>query len=125
MAQINNNDLTIEDEEKEEEIDEEDIINNFKNFYDLNPENIVINNPYNYNLALENLKKLTQEDFTNNLNEIIQREVFFDYSPNKHNKNFSINNILFLTKKSYPSPWLHVILNWFGSFLKSIFLNLS
>ena len=76
--------------------DEKDIFDNFENYFDLNPKNIHIEIPYNFNSALETLQKLSLETFTNNLNEIVEKEIDTDFS-NKNKVSFSINNILFLT----------------------------
>ena len=109
MAQIEKKDTNS----KEVKENENDIINNFKYFYDLNPENIIISNPYNFNSAIEKLEKLTVEDFTNNINELVQKEVYFDYYSNKNSKNFSINNIFFMTSKLYSNKNEYILLNNF------------
>ena len=109
MAQIEKKDTNS----KEEKENENDIINNFKYFYDLNPENIIISNPYNFNSAIEKLEKLTVEDFTNNINELVQKEVYCDYYSNKNSKNFSINNIFFMTSKLYSNKNEYILLNNF------------
>ena len=111
MAQIEKQESNNDEFSREEEQD--DIINNFKNFYDLNPGNIKINKPYNFNLAIDILNKLTLEDFTKNLNEIVQKEINLDFLSNKNISNFSLNNILFLTTKSCNNISEYIILNDF------------
>ena len=111
MAQIEKQESNNDEFSREEEQD--DIINNFKNFYDLNPGNIKINKPYNFNLAIDILNKLTLEDFTKNLNEIVQKEINLDFLSNKNISNFSLNNILFLTTKSCNNISQYIILNDF------------
>ena len=91
--------------------DEKDIFNTFSNYFDLNPKNIRIQNPYNFNLALKNLQKLTIENFTNNLNEIVQKEIDLDTLLNKKNVNFSLNNILFMTSKISTDKMQYILLN--------------
>ena len=111
MAQIEKQESNNDEFSREKEQD--DIINNFKNFYDLNPGNIKINKPYNFNLAIDILNKLTLEDFTKNLNEIVQKEINLDFLSNKNISNFSLNNILFLTTKSCNNISEYIILNDF------------
>ena len=98
-----------------EDINQDDIINEFKNFYDLNPTNITINNPYNFNRALEILDNLNIEQFTKDLNEIIQKEIDLDFLSNKNSVNFSLNNISFLTSKSSLNHSEYILLNDFKS----------
>ena len=112
MAQIenkesNNDDIIIEEKKQD------NIINNFKNFYDLNPANIKINNPYNFASAIEILNNLTIDHFTKDLNEIIQKEFNLDFLSNKNNSNFSIDNILFLTSKTNNNNSEYILLNDF------------
>ena len=90
--------------------DEKDIFDTFETYYDLNPNNINIKIPYDFNSALERLQKLSLEAFTNNLNKIIQKEI--DYESNKNLINFSINNILFLTSTiSATNDIQYILLN--------------
>ena len=103
-----NNDANFYDNKNQD-----DIINEFKNFYDLNPANIIINNPYNFNRALEILDNLNVEQFTKDLNEIIQKEIDLDFLSNKNSVNFSLNNILFLTSKSSLNNSEFILLNDF------------
>ena len=92
--------------------DEKDIFNNFDKYFDLNPKNIHIHSPYDFNSAIETLKNLSLENFTNNLNEIVQKEIDNDILPNKNYINFSINNILFLTTKISSNDKIdYVLLN--------------
>ena len=112
MAQFKKNvPNSIEDLVSEK--NQDDIINNFKNFFDLNPANITINNPYNFNRALEILDNLTLEQFTKGLNEIVQKEIDLDFLSNKNSVNFSLNNILFLTNKSSFNHSEYILLNNF------------
>ena len=90
--------------------DEKDIFDNFEKYFDLNPKNINIQIPYNFNSAIETLKKLSLENFTNNLNEVVQKEIDFDLLSNKNNVNFSLNNILFLTSTISSDNKLEYIL---------------
>ena len=92
---------------------QDDIINNFKSFYDLDPANIKIKNPYKFNNALEILDNLTLEQFTKDLNEIIQKEIDLDFLSYKNSVNFSLNNILFLTTKSSFNKSEYILLNDF------------
>ena len=103
-----NKDNFLVDEEEQNEI-----INKFKTFYDLNPCNIKIKSPYNFNSALDILDKLTIEQFTNGINEIIQKEINLDFLSNKNNVNFSLNNILFLTTKTSINASEYILLNDF------------
>ena len=103
-----NNDANFYDNKNQD-----DIINEFKNFYDLNPANIIINNPYNFKRALEILDNLNIEQFTKDLNEIIQKEIDLDFLSNKNSVNFSLNNILFLTSKSSLNNSEFILLNDF------------
>ena len=94
MIEIENN----KDDRETLTDDENDIFNIFSNYFDLNPENINIKNPYKFNTAIETLQKLSLEKFTRNINEMTQKEFNFDsLQKNKNNDNFSINNVLFLT----------------------------
>ena len=98
-----NNDLTE---------DEKDMFDNFSKYFDLDPKNIHIQIPYNFNSAIETLKNLSLEKFTNNLNEIVQREIDFESLSYKKDINFSINNILFLTSKiSSNDKFEYILLN--------------
>ena len=92
---------------------QDDIINNFKSFYDLDPANIKIKIPYKFNNALEILDNLTLEQFTKDLNEIIQKEIDLDFLSYKNSVNFSLNNILFLTTKSSFNKSEYILLNDF------------
>ena len=90
--------------------DEKDIFDTFETYYDLNPNNISIKIPYDFNSALERIQKLSLEAFTNNLNKIVQKEI--DYESNKNLINFSINNILFLTSTiSATNDIQYILLN--------------
>ena len=95
------------------DMNQEDIINNFKSFYDLDPANIKIKIPYKFNNALEILDNLTLEQFTKDLNEIIQKEIDLDFLSYKNSVNFSLNNILFLTTKSSFNKSEYILLNDF------------
>ena len=112
MDQTNPNEF-INDDNIEDQENQDDIINCFKNFYDLNPENIKINQPYNFNSALDILDKLTLEDFTRSLNEIVQKEIDLGFLSNKNSVNFSINNIQFLTSKTITNKYEYILLNDF------------
>ena len=90
--------------------DEKDIFDKISTYFDLNPENIEIKKPYNFNFALENLQKLSIETFTNYLNEIVQREIDFESLVNKKNVNFSLSNILFMTSKISSNDKMQFIL---------------
>ena len=90
--------------------DEKEIFYNFSNYFDLNPKHINIQIPYNLNSAIETLQNLSLESFTNNLNEIVQKEIDFDTISNKNDANFSVNNILFLTTKISSNDKLEYIL---------------
>ena len=94
-------------------MNQDDIINNFKSFYDLDPANIKIKIPYKFNNALEILDNLTLEQFTKDLNEIIQKEIDLDFLSYKNSVNFSLNNILFLTTKSSFNKSEYILLNDF------------
>ena len=91
-------------------VDEKDIFDKISTYFDLNPENIEIKKPYNFNFALENLQKLSIETFTNYLNEIVQREIDFESLVNKKNVNFSLSNILFMTSKISSNDKMQFIL---------------
>ena len=93
------------------DMNQDDIINNFKSFYDLDPANIKIKIPYKFNNALEILDNLTLEQFTKDLNEIIQKEIDLDFLSYKNSVNFSLNNILFLTTKSSFNKSEYILLN--------------
>ena len=95
------------------DMNQDDIINNFKSFYDLNPANIKIKIPYKFNNAIEILDNLTLEQFTKDLNEIIQKEIDLDFLSYKNSVNFSLNNILFLTTKSSFNKSEYILLNDF------------
>jgi len=95
------------------DMNQDDIINNFKSFYDLDPANIKIKIPYKFNNALEILDNLTLEQFTKDLNEIIQKEIDLDFLSYKNSVNFSLNNILFLTTKSSFNKSEYILLNDF------------
>ena len=95
------------------DMNQDDIINNFKSFYDLEPANIKIKIPYKFNNALEILDNLTLEQFTKDLNEIIQKEIDLDFLSYKNSVNFSLNNILFLTTKSSFNKSEYILLNDF------------
>ena len=95
------------------DMNQDDIINNFKSFYDLDPANIKIKIPYKFNNALEILDNLTLEKFTKDLNEIIQKEIDLDFLSYKNSVNFSLNNILFLTTKSSFNKSEYILLNDF------------
>ena len=95
------------------DMNQDDIINNFKSFYDLVPANIKIKIPYKFNNALEILDNLTLEQFTKDLNEIIQKEIDLDFLSYKNSVNFSLNNILFLTTKSSFNKSEYILLNDF------------
>ena len=95
------------------DMNQDDIINNFKSFYDLDPANIKIKIPYKFNNALEILDNLTLEQFTKDLNEIIQKEIDLDFLSYKKSVNFSLNNILFLTTKSSFNKSEYILLNDF------------
>ena len=95
------------------DMNQDDIINNFKSFYDLDPANIKIKIPYKFNNALEILDNLTLEQFTKDLNEIIQKEIDLDFLYYKNSVNFSLNNILFLTTKSSFNKSEYILLNDF------------
>ena len=112
MDQTNQNEF-INDDNIDDQENQDDIINCFKYFYDLNPENIKINQPYNFNSALDILDKLTLEDFTRSLNEIVQKEIDLDFLSNKNSVNFSINNIQFLTSKTITNKYEYILLNDF------------
>ena len=112
MDQTNQNEF-INDDNIEDKENQDDIINCFKNFYDLNPENIKINQPYNFNSALDILDKLTLEDFTRSLNEVVQKEIDLDFLSSKNSVNFSINNIQFLTSKTITNKYEYILLNDF------------
>ena len=90
--------------------DEKDIFNNFDKYFDLNPDNIHIHTPYNFNSAIETLRNLSLEKFSNDLNEIVQKEIDINLLPNKNNIYFSIDNILFLTTKISSKDKLQYIL---------------
>ena len=92
--------------------DEKDIFDNFSKYFDLNPNNIHIEIPYNFNTAIRALKNLSLEKFTNNLNEIVQREIDLESLSYKKDINFSIDNILFLTSKiSSNDKFEYILLN--------------
>ena len=95
------------------DMNQDDIINNFKSFYDLDPANIKIKIPYKFNNALEILDNLTLEQFTKDLNEMIQKEIDLDFLSYKNSVNFSLNNILFLTTKSSFNKSEYILLNDF------------
>ena len=113
MAQNEHNESINRNSILSKEYNQDDIINNFKNFYDLNPENILINIPYNFNSALDILDKLSLEGFKSNINEIIQKEIELDYLHDKTSVNFSLNNIQFLTSKTCKNKYEFVLLNDF------------
>ena len=58
--------------------DEKDIFDTFETYYDLDTNNINIKIPYNFNLAIERIQKLSLEAFTNNLNKIVQKEIDYE-----------------------------------------------
>ena len=90
--------------------DDKDIFDKFSNYFNLNPKNINIKNPYNYNTSIEFLKNLSLEKFTNNINEIVHKEFDLDSLSNKNDINFSINNVLFLTSKISSTDKIEYIL---------------
>ena len=113
MAQNKRNEFIFEEKFIPKEYNQDDMINNFQNFYDLNPENIIINNPYNFNSALDIIDKFALEDFKTNLNEIVQKEIDLDYLHDKTGVNFSLNNIQFLTPKTCRNKYEYILLNDF------------
>ena len=113
MAQNKRNEFIFEEKFIPKEYNQDAIINNFQNFYDLNPENIIINNPYNFNSALDIIDKFALEDFKTNSNEIVQKEIDLDYLHDKTGVNFSLNNIQFLTPKTCRNKYEYILLNDF------------
>ena len=63
----------------------------------------------NFNKALDILDKLTLEDFTRSLNELVQKEIDLDFLSNKNSVNFSINNIQFLTSKTITNKYEYIL----------------
>ena len=78
--------------------DEKEIFESMVNYFELTPNNLNIQIPYNFNNALNTISTLYLDSFSSDLKEIVtinEKKSSYYYTEN----NFSINNVNFLTSK--------------------------
>ena len=78
--------------------DEREIFDKMVNYFELNPNNLGIQIPYNFRKALENIDNMTLDSFSSDLKEIVpnkEKKKFYYYD----GIDFTLNNITFLTSK--------------------------
>ena len=78
--------------------EKEEIFNSMVNYFELTPDNLSIQIPYNFKNALDTIDSLYLDSFSSDLKEIVsikEKKSFYYYNE----KNFSINNVRFLTSK--------------------------
>ena len=95
MTESSNKNETKEELNK----DEKEIFHSMANYFELTPENISIQSPYNFNNALDTIKNKSICSFSSDLRDIIsvkEKKSFFSYL---YENSFSINNICFLTSR--------------------------
>ena len=102
---------TLNENKKIEDLskDEKEIFDSLINYFELTPNNLQIQIPYNFNNALKNIENLTLNSLSSDLKEIIpikEKKSIYYYDDLK----FSLNNISFLTSKLSENGKIQYIL---------------
>ena len=91
--------------------DNQEIFNKMINYFELTPQNLHIQIPYNFNNALDSIGKITLNSLSSDLKQIVpskEKNRFYYLSEYK----FSLNNVLFLTSKlSQNDKTEYILLN--------------
>ena len=87
---------------------ENDVFKNMINYFELTPKTLNIKIPYSFNNAIDYLKNISLDNFSSDLNEIIQVEE--SKADIYDEQSFSIDNILFLSSKLSDNDKLDYIL---------------